>query len=1158
MLRFGRNDAVAVRRALAGDRNAFAQLVDRHDAAAVALAYARLRTRADAEDAAQEAWVQAYENLSTLREPERFGPWFAAIVRHCAARISTRRMREATHREQDAAPAVAYAPDPAARELRAHVRNAVEALDEPLREAVLLHYFAGQSSREIGAMLEVPAATIRKRLQRARERLGEQLLTDVAEEFCPSSARTKRIMGLVAASAPAWQSSRASAAVLAQPATGGGAVKAVVAGVVVTAALVGGGWLWLSTVDEPAQVLAQETPAADEVAAEEVADAPAAVAASEVVAVGAAGEPVEAVAEATPHTRTATLRGIVITSDGEPTPGADVHVVVKTDIFSDRTFEAWKEPLYERRLRTGDDGRFVAEGIPTGWGDTFLGLVDARHNGERRYMRMFSSTTPVWEYEWTISLKPTTGFTGKVLNEKGSPVAGAQISPTTHKPLSSGTDCDPWALPPVRTSADGRFMFDNLYLGQWSFFVTAPGYTPQETPFYEIPVDRAEVTLTQGHLLRGRLTVPHESSGDDPPHVVLAWGKNDYQERHRAEVQADGTFLFDSLRSGEYLVWVDHPRLILAESDERTKVIVGDNDAESYSELDAASGGAIHGRLFDAASGEALGDVRVSIRYEGGRVNHLYFGVPGAVTQKDGTFRIEGLPSGEFTLARRPAPHLPQPTYDDDAPVVAVKAGKISGPVDWAVDRRHRLSGRVTDADGQPVEGAKLLAYLDEPYRSRESFGDLTFPALNTDVDGRYLIYLPETTEVLHVQATREKALSALYGPISVDGNTRGPDLVLEPAGAIAGRVVGKNGRPAKHISVQLAGERAGTIARSVGSNISEDTYHLTDNFHVTEGYFYSGPLLADTYTIRTGHNTVTVELVSGEERLDLEVPQYSETTEMISGEVRFKGKPVPYASVFLSTGHTRTDENGRFTLPFQEPWMRISASYNYNVDDVEISRVIDDAVSPTLGEFLRLELGEGTGVIEGRVTRNGQPSRYVQIRLAYPNGQGYQERVHVYTNEDGRYIIDALPAGTYNMPERPWMGADGDHGTIAVTVREGETLTLDYAVEGVFFRPEILGLDEGETGRLRIVPGYEDFGESLDEAEVEAMNAAAVFRKDYTESDVYPGAFLEPGEYTAVLGAYPSDVASVAEALAELRLVTAQFEVVRSDEPLELVLRLP
>src|SRR5919204_6391381 len=77
-------DELLVAEALAGDRAAFARLVDRHRPRAHALARRLLGDAAEAEDVVQEAVLRSYLALGDLREPPRFGAWLCGIALNLA------------------------------------------------------------------------------------------------------------------------------------------------------------------------------------------------------------------------------------------------------------------------------------------------------------------------------------------------------------------------------------------------------------------------------------------------------------------------------------------------------------------------------------------------------------------------------------------------------------------------------------------------------------------------------------------------------------------------------------------------------------------------------------------------------------------------------------------------------------------------------------------------------------------------------------------------------------------------------------------------------------------------------------------------------------------------------------------------------------------
>ena len=178
-----------VRRAQRRDAAAFAQLIERHERAALSVAFGVLGDGNASGDAVQEAFVRAWERLADLKEPARFGPWLCGIVRNLAI-DQLRRCRNEPRpgcnapavkelRHDGRHPGQSYGDDPAEqmsrRERRDAVAAALDALDEVSRSAVVLRYYDGLSSKQIGELLDLAPAAVDMRLTRARRVLRDRL-----------------------------------------------------------------------------------------------------------------------------------------------------------------------------------------------------------------------------------------------------------------------------------------------------------------------------------------------------------------------------------------------------------------------------------------------------------------------------------------------------------------------------------------------------------------------------------------------------------------------------------------------------------------------------------------------------------------------------------------------------------------------------------------------------------------------------------------------------------------------------------------------------------------------------------------------------------------------------------------------------------------------
>jgi RNA polymerase sigma factor (sigma-70 family) len=178
--------ASVIERARKGDDDAFETLIIRFQDMAVGYAYALLHNLEAAEDAAQEAFFEAFRTLPTLREPDAFPGWFRRIVfKHCD-RI-TRVGRVSTVPIELAGEIPSGVPDQLHRleqlEMKDRVWRAVEALPVHQRETLLLFYIAGYSTKEVGDFLDIAASTVKKRLHSARNRLRELLVDEIEDSL---------------------------------------------------------------------------------------------------------------------------------------------------------------------------------------------------------------------------------------------------------------------------------------------------------------------------------------------------------------------------------------------------------------------------------------------------------------------------------------------------------------------------------------------------------------------------------------------------------------------------------------------------------------------------------------------------------------------------------------------------------------------------------------------------------------------------------------------------------------------------------------------------------------------------------------------------------------------------------------------------------------
>jgi len=176
------NDAELVRRSLAGDRDAYADLARRWAPRIVAICHSRVRRADVADDLAQETFLRGYRALKTLSDPAKVGSWLMGIALRAA-------LDWLKAKERTVVPFSALGPDQPLERLLADSKECeavvaddrrrliaeVESLPQVYRQVVMLYYYDDLTYRDLAQLLGVSPATINARLTKARVLLRERL-----------------------------------------------------------------------------------------------------------------------------------------------------------------------------------------------------------------------------------------------------------------------------------------------------------------------------------------------------------------------------------------------------------------------------------------------------------------------------------------------------------------------------------------------------------------------------------------------------------------------------------------------------------------------------------------------------------------------------------------------------------------------------------------------------------------------------------------------------------------------------------------------------------------------------------------------------------------------------------------------------------------------
>ncbi|MDZ7899942.1 MAG: RNA polymerase sigma factor [Arcicella sp.] len=171
-------DNSIIERILAGDKSGYRDLANRHRDYAFTVAYKIAGTREDAEEIAQDAFIQAFQALSSFNQEAKFTTWFYRIVFNAALMFKRKNRIQTENIETSQTAQLASADtdnDLKIKEQRQYIQKALNHLSPDDVTVITLFYLKEQSLEEIAQVVGTSAETIKVKLCRARKRLAEEM-----------------------------------------------------------------------------------------------------------------------------------------------------------------------------------------------------------------------------------------------------------------------------------------------------------------------------------------------------------------------------------------------------------------------------------------------------------------------------------------------------------------------------------------------------------------------------------------------------------------------------------------------------------------------------------------------------------------------------------------------------------------------------------------------------------------------------------------------------------------------------------------------------------------------------------------------------------------------------------------------------------------------
>ena len=174
-------ESVLIKRAQAGDTEAFEAVIQPHQSHLLRLTYVVTGNREDAEDALQETLLHAYQALPRFRGDAAFATWLHRIALNTTRNWIRSQARASSERigTRMSCVCASHSPDAEAqllaRERRSILRSAILKLPQHYREAILLRHYRDMSYEQMAQVLDVPLGTVRSRIAQGRKLILREL-----------------------------------------------------------------------------------------------------------------------------------------------------------------------------------------------------------------------------------------------------------------------------------------------------------------------------------------------------------------------------------------------------------------------------------------------------------------------------------------------------------------------------------------------------------------------------------------------------------------------------------------------------------------------------------------------------------------------------------------------------------------------------------------------------------------------------------------------------------------------------------------------------------------------------------------------------------------------------------------------------------------------
>ncbi len=866
------------------DGEAFAALVRRHGPMVLGVCRRALPRSHDAEDAFQATFLVLARQAGAIRRPEALGAWLYEVAQHLAARVRLADQRRRTRERHVAAPEAQFQAEPVDCDLPSIIDAELHRLPAKYRAPLVLCYLQNKTYTEAAQELGWAAGTVSGRLARARDLLRSRLLrrgvavsaaglTPLLTEAAAASAvpvallaSTARlaglsasgaaVAGLISAQVAALRDGMAKTLLLAKLKLAAAVLLAL--GCLALGASMIGYRVLASGAGSAGRPLEEQKPKRAGQTQHETKNQQAA-------SRQRAADPSDPLGQ-----RLLSAAGTVVDRQGKPIAGAKVYVLewhsARWSRNPDKSvFNAANDNDILASTATDAQGRFALKDILAPGSDhNWLCPWDLLVLAQGHALAWRRLTPENRQQALTLQLEAEEQIHGRVVDEAGKPVKGAQVrvaevSPL-HHPLDRSNSSPArlflnWSRVPLSATsdADGQFRIAGLpaqvrvglYISheehQWQGTYAATtdqpqaklverysGPEPGKVRENETPVHTKKFTIALKPAVRLHGQVLFEDTGKPAAGcgIVLWQGASSRQ----GKTDANGRYSIGQIPFEKWNLAL-YPPAGAPYVGLRTELDLSRAERQVEQNFRLEPGTPVSGRIVDEETGKGVAGALVAFHPETKESRQLAASVH---SEPDGRFRI-AVPAGAgrlFVAGEVPG-YLTErrgwkPEELDARFVRALNVAPNQSPpdVEFKLSPGRLISGTVVDDAGKPVARARVIPF-GRQQQQREGLG--VRQTTYTDEAGKFTLGgLRDDAELALYVLERERRLGIVL-PVELKPGKRIdlPPIALPRLGTTTGRVVGEDGKPIGGVLVR------GRTHTDVGPGMRYDG--LEENVAVTD-----------------------------------------------------------------------------------------------------------------------------------------------------------------------------------------------------------------------------------------------------------------------------------------------------------------------------------